>query len=309
MVRRWRRYGKDRAYVSVNGADVGYRDLATDAVVCTTGEHAETIAAVTEALAARTRAARYQPRHASPDDDGVQQPASPTHSSSAPIDPVRSRSLLPDVDLAGNAPGHAIRVHAEALRDAAPLRTAVARVFNINTDERRYRIGADAEVEVARRLAKLGPNWRALHSIPVGTRGSDIDHLVVGPAGVFTINTKHHPTAHIWVRGDTFKVNGQNQRYVPNSRFEAARAARQLSRRAGFDVDVTGLIAVMGATGGFIVKDQPPDGKVVVVRRKDVARYLGGLPEVLGAASIDRIYDVARHLATWQPELVAWGDF
>lgn len=37
------------------------------------------------------------------------------------------------------------------------------------------------------------PHREILHSIPVGTGRGDIDHVVIGPPGVFTINTKHHP--------------------------------------------------------------------------------------------------------------------
>ncbi|MBG6212216.1 hypothetical protein RCH23_000129 [Cryobacterium sp. CAN_C3] len=41
-------------------------------------------------------------------------------------------------------------------------------------------------------LSKLGPEWTVLHAVPVGSGSSDIDHVVIGPAGVFTINTKNH---------------------------------------------------------------------------------------------------------------------
>lgn len=300
VVRRWKRYGHDRAYVVINGMDVGYRDLASDEVVCTHARHRQTIATVTEGLAARARTSRYQPRHAAAEDDA---PASDEAASAA------ATTLLPDMDIADNRPGQHVRVHADALRDAAPGHTFLARLLGAKTDERSYRIGADAEVEVARRLAKLGGEWRVIHSIPVGERGSDIDHLVIGPAGVFTINTKHHPTANVWVRGDTFKLNGQNQDYVRNSRHEAARAAKLLTARAQFDVQVTGLIAVMGATGGYTVKEQPADGRVVIVKRKEVARYLSSLPARLDAPRVERIHSVARHLATWQPKLVEWADF
>ena len=43
-------------------------------------------------------------------------------------------------------------------------------------------IGADGEEKVATQLAKAAkkdPRWRFLHAIPVGDRGSDIDHVIV----------------------------------------------------------------------------------------------------------------------------------
>jgi hypothetical protein len=79
------------------------------------------------------------------------------------------------------------------------------------TDEWAWRIGADGEEKVAAQFDKVAgkdPRWQFIHAIPVGTRGSDIDHLVVGPGGVFTVNAKNHPNAKVWVGGDTFLVNG-----------------------------------------------------------------------------------------------------
>ena len=95
-------------------------------------------------------------------------------------------------DISTNAPGAAARERALAERSAAPFRTAISRLLRIHNEERAWRIGADGEEPVAARLAKLGPDWRTIHAVPVGDRGSDIDHVVIGPAGVFTINAKNH---------------------------------------------------------------------------------------------------------------------
>lgn len=54
----------------------------------------------------------------------------------------------------------------------------------------RWQVGADAERVVAGALGGLGAPWRTWHSVSTG-RG-DLDHLVVGPTGVFVIETKSH---------------------------------------------------------------------------------------------------------------------
>lgn len=110
----------------------------------------------------------------------------------------------------------------------------VARLVDKKTAERNWRIGADGEQAVAEQLARTGAQWRILHAVPVGNRGSDIDHVVIGPGGVFTVNAKNHPKAAVWVGGDTMMVNGHRVPYVRNSRFEAKRASRLLADRAGF---------------------------------------------------------------------------
>ena len=88
------------------------------------------------------------------------------------------------------------REQAIALKHAAPVRTLPVSVLKVHTDERAWRIGAEGAEKVAARLAKFvkkDPRWRSLHAIPVGENGSDIDHLVIGPGGTFTLNSKHHP--------------------------------------------------------------------------------------------------------------------
>ena len=77
---------------------------------------------------------------------------------------------------------------------------------------------------VGKRLVKLGPAWRVLHSIPVGSRGTDIDHLVIGPGGVFSLNTKNHLGQRVWVHTDVVKVNGQSRNYLRVSEHEAQKA-------------------------------------------------------------------------------------
>jgi hypothetical protein len=57
--------------------------------------------------------------------------------------------------------------------------------------ERRDR-GATGEEHVGRLLDELaGSDWRVLHDASLG-RGN-VDHILIGPAGVFTVETKSHP--------------------------------------------------------------------------------------------------------------------
>ncbi|MCA1007286.1 NERD domain-containing protein [Rhodococcus hoagii] len=210
-----------------------------------------------------------------------------------PADPVH--------DLAELRPGAAARARAEAAGDAAPVKTFFARLLGVRTEERAWRIGADGEEAVAARLAKVvrkDPRWRVLHAIPVGARGSDIDHLVVGPGGVFTVNAKHHPRANIWVAGNAFLVNGTKQPYIRNSRHEAARAARLLTAACGFDVPAVPVIVTVNARA--VTVKSPPDG-VHVVQRMHFARWLLRREDVHPPAAVEAVYEAARRSTTWQP--------
>ena len=188
------------------------------------------------------------------------------------------------------------------LRRQAPVRTFIARVLGAKTDERAWRIGADGEEMVAVELFNLNkkdPRWNYLHAIPVGENGSDIDHIVVGPGGVFTLSTKHHPEAKIGVAGDSFLVNGSKVPYVRNSRFEAKRAGELLTKACGFPVKAFGVIVPVGSDMP-VVRAQPAD--VYVVARRTLISWLLAATPKLEASTIDAITAMARRSTTWQAQ-------
>ena len=79
---------------------------------------------------------------------------------------------------------------AEELREAFHRYAASSDVFlRVTAGDGAYRKGGKGEVLVGKRLEKLSDEWRVLRSIPVGNKGTDIDHLVIGPGGVFSLNT------------------------------------------------------------------------------------------------------------------------
>lgn len=166
----------------------------------------------------------------------------------------------------------------------------------MHTDERAFRVGADGEEEVAWRMRKLGVGWHVIHSVPVGEKGSDIDHVVIGPAGVFTLNTKKHPGKKVWVAEKAVMVNGQKTNYLRNSRFEAARASKLLTVACGFNVAVEPVIVVMAAE--LAIKAQPPD--VHVVARKRIGKWLEQRPATLSMTAAEAIYEMARRNTTWR---------
>ena len=136
-----------------------------------------------------------------------------------------------------------------------------------------------------------------MHAVPVGERGSDIDHVVIGPGGVFTLNAKHHPGGKLWVGGDTFMVNGQRHPYIRNSRHEAVRAGRLLTAACGFPVRVAGVVVPVGADKSMI-KAQP-DG-VQVVNRMRLVDWLRSLPQALSNPQVAAVFEAARRSTTWR---------
>lgn len=63
---------------------------------------------------------------------------------------------------------------------------------------------------VGESLARLtSRGWKVLHAIQWPS-GADIDHLVIGPSGVFTVNAKHHAGARVWVADHMIRVNNRS---------------------------------------------------------------------------------------------------
>lgn len=202
--------------------------------------------------------------------------------------------------LAARRPGQAVM--AECLRRAVTSRprSPLARLLGrspLPGTARPWYVGALGEQEVGRRLAALGPAWTVLHAVPVGDRGSDVDHVVIGPGGVFTLNTKHHPGQKVWAAGQTVMVAGQRRPYVRNAAHEAQRAARLLSAAVGRPVAVTGAIVLVDPAG-LTVRETHPEVAVVTAPR--LVRWLTRMPARLTPEQVRELSTAASQPSTWQ---------
>ena len=104
----------------------------------------------------------------------------------------------------------------------------LARILGVHTHERAWRRGAAGERVTAWWLGRLPDGWHLFNDIPVGHRGGNIDHVIVGPAGVFTVNAKNL-TGKVWVAPSEIRHNGHKTDYIRTSIHEATRASKLLS--------------------------------------------------------------------------------
>lgn len=195
-------------------------------------------------------------------------------------------------DLVRNDPGQALWQKAAELPPPG--------LFDLTgrREARAWRHGALGEESVASelwRLARPGA-WRYVHSVPVGIRGSDIDHVLVGPGGVLTINTKAHRGANIWVGGTTLMVNGYKQPYVRNSRHEAARASRLLSAATGIPVTAHAVIVLVDPRT-ITIRSAPAD--VTITTRHRLRGWATSLPTILSPEQVEAIFNQARRSTVW----------
>ena len=64
--------------------------------------------------------------------------------------------------------------------------------FRVSADTTAWRRGAKGERRTARRLRRLGRAWRVFHDLAIPGSRANADHLLIGPAGVFLIDSKHY---------------------------------------------------------------------------------------------------------------------
>lgn len=318
---RWRRYGHDRLFVDHQGRRVGWRDLLTEE------DHLED-----DAHEAAYRAAvdgwLLQQRRPEPGLDtghtcrdlAENPPAAATSLQAQALRAERERKQAEHAREIDHRV-QTMRVQAAAaeaeFRRRHPIRARLRRVFGVNpledeiaievermhadgpevsAEERAWSLGASGELAVAEILAGLPAGWHLLHAIPVGDRGSDIDHLLIGPAGVFCINTKHHPGKQVWVAGRSFMVSGRSTPYLPKAHREGERVTRSLAARTGWSIPASPLIVVVGASK-VQIKEQPSD--VTVLAMADLRAWLAEQPHLLDPDHVQRVFAAARECLTW----------
>ncbi len=212
----------------------------------------------------------------------------------------RRTFVEPAVDLSARRPGEHLEAHIAATVEAGRELKPAVTGFEGKRAYSSWELGVLGEQAVAQELARLvdlDPRWSFLNSIPVGTHKSDIDHLVIGPGGVFTINTKHHHGGTVWVAEGACNVNNSWQHYVENSRSEAERASSLLGAAAGIPVAVTGLVVLVGVVK-LTVKAQPVD--VQVLDQAELVTFLTNRPFMLDEDVADLVLNSARLGCTWR---------
>ena len=216
-------------------------------------------------------------------------------------------------------PAHAVShtcLEAQTAARARNLITRIAGADPLHPDAVVWYRRALAELRVARLLAGLGPEYRVLHAIPEivpdtglprgntsrtshpRCAGEHIDHLVIGPPGVFTLTTASHPRERLEVRGSTLLADRQRTTHLPTAEREARAAARSLTRATGAPVAVTPVVVVVGARR---LRHLEAPASVVVVSARELVGWARAQSVVLGPDLVASIARAAEEWTTWRP--------
>jgi hypothetical protein len=154
----------------------------------------------------------------------------------------------------------------------------------------RWTWGAFGEQWTAEELAKLGSGWHVSHDIPDG-RGN-WDHVVVGPPGVFVVDSKFltEPAA---IDANGLRAGRLRAGGGAATRGSAVRMKEIIERETGLSVWVQGIVAVWGRLPEGVVERD----KVLYVPAGRLVETLQSRPEKLTDVQCIKVLTAIQSLA------------
>lgn len=287
----WSSGGRHRLYVSDRRQSLGFLDEGTGTVVLTDARHRPVVErALRTAGYPHLTADDDRPVLGHPSDDAAQDQspgqAGPvpqqTRSGTAPAD-AGPEQVWADL-AAGRAPRTTSVPH--GWRDPATTLTAMLLGEPSPGTGRHEKVTAEVAA-----LLDADPLWHVLE-----VDGTEIDHLLIGPGGVFALSTKVHPGATVDVTCQSVVVDGTHHPWVHVGLQAGRRAERALSQACHQAVTVTTLLVV---EADRLTTTLPPPVGVVALDHQHLCRWLLTQPEILTPGTIAMLADAAQQSTSW----------
>ncbi len=154
-----------------------------------------------------------------------------------------------------------------------------------------WRVGAESEERVGEALRALPPEWAVRHDIMIGEEWN-ADHVLVGPPGLFVVDTKFRSAAVKRTRSG-IRVAGRATDIVERTK-DQARTISARFRELGLPRWVEPVVVFDNEVKGA----RQPDG-LHVVSLNDLIKYLVRLPRELNEAELQRLRAALWDEATW----------
>ncbi|RMI12826.1 NERD domain-containing protein [Cellulomonas triticagri] len=290
IVRRWRRYGADRLYVTAEtGAPLGSVDLATGAVAVEPDAAVEG-SGVEEAVrgAAQAYLRADVPELVLPA-SAVLPPEEPEPLPVAQERPRGRRARPAESDEMLHAAG------SDAGRAEPRGRHRAVDSLVSPREDGEPRGMAESLCDRLDRLVLAG--WHVLHDVPVGRQGTVVGHLLVGPPGAFAVAERPAAAApqRFAVDGRSLSADGVALSDLRDLRLTAARAGSLLRTAVGSPVAVRGVLVVHGE----IEVLRPSPYEAMVVADEQAPDVFTAMPGHWTPGRVDAVAAIARRRSTW----------
>ena len=159
----------------------------------------------------------------------------------------------------------------------------------------RFPVG-EPDGSVGARLAQLAcEGWLVLDDVPVSRQGALLDHLLIGPGGVFAIRVHLHPGSDVRLSRTRIEIDGRSTNYLRDARLERGRVQQMLHAAAGLMVEVRSVIVLGGATSAA---SRMPDAALVLALTDVPAAFRRQRP-LLAAMKVEALRAAAGRRGTW----------
>ncbi len=161
---------------------------------------------------------------------------------------------------------------------AALWRSGVRRVAS-------FFVGARGEERVASALMALPPNFHVFHDFVAD--GTPVDHVVVGPTGVYSVETKNW-RGPITLEDDHVLVAGHlaDRSPLKQTLREADAVQAELQTKAGWTGSVTPVLCF--ASDAFSAGGAA-SGPIRLVNASELSAWIRSRPETLASSEVDRL--------------------
>lgn len=152
---------------------------------------------------------------------------------------------------------------------------------------------------VGSRLDRLtGIGWHVQHNVPMGRQGDVVEHLLIGPGGVYTVTVRSHLRTHVTIDRHTIRVDDRPVSYLRDARLEAHRAEKLLADAVGSQVVVRPVVVLETVAPVNLSAVTMPDD-VLVLQGWDVPGVFPRVPDRLSAELVSKLVVAARARSTW----------
>ena len=170
---------------------------------------------------------------------------------------------------------------------------AFAWALGFDAHSLRWVWGAAGEEWTAEELELLGPEWRVFHDLPNGR--SNLDHVVVGPPGVFLVDSKNLSEP---ARVDESGLRAGRLRYGgAGARRAAVQLKEAIETASGRSVWVQSVLCVWGELEGGMAEHD----RVLYVPGSALCETLSSYTPRMSLAEVERISAAVRVIAASGP--------
>jgi hypothetical protein len=182
----------------------------------------------------------------------------------------------------------------------------VRKIFKLLSERRDFRLGLDGELATAEELNQLMHyGYFVFHDFPADH--FNIDHVLIGPAGVFAVETKTRSKGIMKGKQGALVIFENSQLKFPNyqesesiqqAKDESKWLAEFLGKSVGKPVAVKPVLALPD----WLVERRERDASIMVINPKEAVQYITSNPRLLDEQTVQQVkYQVEQRCRTVEP--------